>query len=52
MVSTIIAVLLGLFISTSVSWPLKEIEKASKALAFEYLSYQVMTIIMGQIENS
>lgn len=41
MVSTIIAVFLGLFISTSVSWPLKEIEKASKALAFGNLAYQV-----------
>ncbi len=39
-VSTIIAVFLGLFISTSVSWPLKEIEKASKALAFGNLSYR------------
>jgi methyl-accepting chemotaxis protein len=41
MVSTIIAVFLGLFISSSVSWPLKEIEKASKALAFGNLAYQV-----------
>lgn len=40
-VSTIIAIFLGLFISTSVSWPLKEIEKASKALALGNLSYQV-----------
>ncbi len=41
LVSTIIAVLLGLFVSLSVSWPLSEIKTASKALASGDLAYEI-----------
>jgi methyl-accepting chemotaxis protein len=41
LMSTMIASILGLFISISVSWPLKEIEAASQALASGDLAYQI-----------